>query len=184
MRLNAQTDFSLRIMMYLSAKRGRPATIREVATKLGLSQAHLMRIAAKLASKGLVHAARGRTGGLTLGRDANQITVEDVVTAIEPEFALVQCFQPNQARNCSIEPACLLKNVFASALRAFLAELRAVSVADLTQPNQVHLTEVFRLDEVLASREYRPRKGAGLPSKTTDLGPCEDAALQSCTKPS
>ena len=51
MRLNAQTDFSLRILMYLAAREGVRVTIQEVATKLGLSQAHMMRIAAKLAAK-------------------------------------------------------------------------------------------------------------------------------------
>lgn len=147
MRLNAQTDFSLRIMMYLSAKDGESATIREVSTKLALSQAHLMRIVAKLASKGLINAARGRSGGLTLGRDASLITVEDVVAAIEPDFALVHCFQTSQPQTCSIEPACLLKGALTSALRAFLAELRAVSLADLTRPNRVNLAEVFRLND-------------------------------------
>lgn len=162
MKLNAQTDFSLRIMMYLSAKGGESATIREVSTKLGLSQAHMMRIVAKLASNGLINAARGRSGGLTLGRDASLITVEDVVVAIEPDFALVQCFQTSQLKSCSIEPACLLKGVLSSALKAFLAELRAVSLADLSQPNRVSLTEVFRLDNVAHPIKRRVRKDAAM----------------------
>ncbi len=147
MRLNAQTDFSLRIMMYLAAKGGSSVTIPEVAAKLQLSKDHTMRIAAKLVAKGLVASTRGRSGGLALAREANSITVEEIIRAIEPDFALVHCFQAPPKQNCSIEPACLLKGVLSSALSAFFTELRAVSLADLTESNQAPLAEIFRLNE-------------------------------------
>lgn len=144
MRLNAQTDFSLRILMYLAAKGGEGATIQEIATKLGLSQTHLMRIAAKLAGTSLVVSTRGRAGGLALGMDPSRITVEDVVRAIEPDFALVECLAASGG-DCSIEPACRLKGVLVSALDAFFAELRAVTLADLTFPNRKRLADIFWL---------------------------------------
>ncbi len=162
MRLNAQTDYALRIMMFLAAKQGQPATIQEVATKLQLSQTHMMRIAAKLAACGLVTATRGRMGGLTLGREASLITVEDVVTSIEPDFALVQCFQNDGSNACSIESACQLKGVLASALRAFLGELRAVTLAELTQSNQIHLAEIFRLSDPNYPTKSRPNSGVSI----------------------
>ena len=146
MKLNAQTDYSLRILMYLAAKEGEAATIQEVATKLELSQTHLMRVAAKLAGAGLVTATRGRSGGLTLGREAHRITVEDVVRAIEPDFALVQCLGASNPK-CSIEPACALKGVLFSALDAFFAELRSATLADLTLPNRVRLADIFWLND-------------------------------------
>lgn len=145
MRLNAQTDYSLRIMMYLATKESATATIPEVASKLELSKNHTMRIVAKLAKTGLIASTRGRSGGLALGRQASQITVVDVVIAIEPDFALVHCLQAGGGPDCTIERACLLKGVLLSALKAFLAELRAVTLADLTQPNVVRLNEIFQL---------------------------------------
>ncbi len=158
MRLNAQTDYSLRIMMYLTANGSGSATIPEVAAKLQLSKDHTMRIAAKLVAKGLVASTRGRSGGLALGREANAITVEEIVRAIEPDFALVHCFQTPPKQNCSIEPACLLKGVLSSALRAFFAELRAVSLADLTESNQVSLAEIFRLNDLAHPIKCRVRE--------------------------
>lgn len=160
MRLNAQTDYSLRIMMYLAAKDGETATIREIAAKLGLSHAHMMRIAAKLAGKGLVAAMRGRSGGLTLARAPHLITVEEVVVAIEPDFALTECFQPKPHKTCSIEPACLLRGALSDALGAFFRELRAVSLADLTQTNRLDLADIFRLEEPIRKKSLlEPRKG-------------------------
>lgn len=156
MRLNAQTDYSLRILMYLAAKGGEGATIQEIATKLGLSQTHLMRVAAKLAANGLVLSTRGRSGGLVLGMDARRISVEDVVRAIEPDFALVECLGVSD-RRCSIEPACRLKGVLAGAVAAFFAELRAVTLADLTHSNRARLADIFWL---AAPSKDAPSQGA------------------------
>ena len=160
MRLNAQTDFSLRLMMYLVAKRGQSATIQEVATRLGLSQSHMMRIAAKLSAKGLVTSIRGRSGGLALGRNASLITVEDVVRAIEPDFALVECLDKSVS-TCSILPACLLKGVLTSALEAFFAELRTVTLDQLTEPNQTDLAVIFRLSDLGLAASYKAAAPAG-----------------------
>lgn len=158
MRLNGQTDYSLRIMMLLAAKRGESVTIQEISTRLGLSQAHLMRICAKLASSGFVTSTRGRTGGLTLGRPPGQISLTDLVRAIEPDFALVQCFDESKA-GCSIERTCRLKGVLASALEAFFAELGKASLADLTEANHRDLVKVFHFGESSEADGFsRPRR--------------------------
>ncbi|HVT12780.1 MAG TPA: Rrf2 family transcriptional regulator [Fimbriimonadaceae bacterium] len=146
MRLNLQTDLALRMLIYLSVKQGAPATIQEITQKMGLSQTHMMRVAAKLASHGLVASNRGRNGGISLSRDASEITVEEVVRAIEPDFALVQCFDDSRER-CVIEPACLLNGVLQSALDAFFTELRSVTLAQLTVPNRYRLRQALRLAE-------------------------------------
>ncbi len=153
MKLNAQTDFSLRLLMYLAAKEGGTATIQEVSSRLGLSQSHMMRVAAKLTAKGFVASTRGRLGGISLAKEPIDITVEDVLLAMEPDFALVACFG-SAKDSCTIEPGCLLKAALSSAMEAFFSELRSVSLQQLTQPNRIHLSKIFRLDAV--SESTRP----------------------------
>ncbi len=151
MRLNAQTDFSLRMLMYLAVKSGGPATIQEVSTRMGLSQTHMMRVAAKLAAKGLVVSSRGRQGGVSLAREASEITVEEVVKAMEPDFALVQCFDDSKSE-CTIEPACNLKHVLTDALEAFFAAMRAVTLAQLTESNHAQLVRLLDLEEYAVAK--------------------------------
>jgi len=146
MRLNSQTDFALRLLMYLAAKPGGAATIQEASGRMGLSQTHMMRVAAKLVSCGFITSSRGRLGGITLAKDASLITVEDVIRAVEPDFALVGCFGRGE-RPCSIEPGCLLKGALSSALEAFFAELRNINLHQLTQPNQKYLSQIFGWDD-------------------------------------
>ena len=156
MRLNAQTDFSLRILMYLASKEQGLATIQEVSSRMGLSQAHMMRVAAKLTSCGFVKSQRGRVGGLRLAKDAKDITVEDVIRAIEPDFSLVQCFGPSDVP-CTIEPGCLLKHALSNALEAFFTELRAVTLGELTSQNHNHLIQLFQMtDDVAGARSFGP----------------------------
>ncbi|HVT12471.1 MAG TPA: Rrf2 family transcriptional regulator [Fimbriimonadaceae bacterium] len=172
MRLNAQTDFSLRIMMFLAAKPGRSATIPEISAKLDLSKDYTMRIVAKLVAKGLVASTRGRAGGVALALEPSSITVADVVTAIEPDFALVDCFDAQRRKGCSVEPACLLKGVLSSALGAFMSELRAFSLADLTQPNQIRLAEIFRLNDPTHPIKCRVRQSSTAKRQAPIGGAC------------
>ena len=146
MKLNVQTDYSLRLLMFLATKEGGTATIQEASSRMGLSQTHMMRVAAKLVAKGFLASSRGRLGGISLAKDASAITVEHVIRAVEPDFALVECFAKSK-NFCSIEPACLLKGVLSSALEAFFSELRTVNLAQLTQRNHAELTAIFRLDD-------------------------------------
>lgn len=148
--------------MFLAAKAGTSATIPEVAAKLGLSRNHTMRIAAKLAATGLIASTRGRSGGLALGKEAHSITVEEIVRAIEPDFALVPCLQEPSKQNCSIEPACLLKGALSAALSAFFAELRAATLADLTASNQVSLAVIFRLNDPAHPIKFRARERSSI----------------------
>jgi Rrf2 family nitric oxide-sensitive transcriptional repressor len=141
MRLNSQTDFSLRLLMYLAAKPGGTATIQEASRRMGLSQTHMMRVAAKLASTGFLTSNRGRSGGICLSRDAASITVEEVVRAVEPGFSLVECFEPSGT--CVFQPGCLLKGVLHSAMEAFFAELRTVTLNQLVSPNDERLHRVL-----------------------------------------
>jgi len=132
--------------MYLATKEGGVATIQEVSSRLSLSQTHLMHVAAKLVSHGFLCSNRGRIGGISLAQNASDITVEDVIKAMEPDFALVQCFDPSKTV-CSIEPGCTLKDVLSLAMEAFFSELRKATIAQITRPNHAELVHLFRLND-------------------------------------
>ncbi len=129
MRLTNLTDYALRILMYAATRTDRLITIEETAEVYGISRAHLMKVANQLTRAGLLKATRGRTGGLSLARRPNKIRLGDVVRATEPDFALVECFTPEN--RCIITPRCRLKNVLKEGLAAFTATLDRYTLADL-----------------------------------------------------
>jgi len=142
MRFTAQTDFGLRLLMYVQASSPRRVTIQEIARQLDLSQAHLMRIAASLVASGFLVSSRGRTGGLELAKRPEAITVGDVVRALEPDFGLVECFPPRLGP-CRLIPACRLKGVLERATDAFFAELDRATLLDLVDVNDQRLIRLI-----------------------------------------
>ena len=133
MRLNTQTDYALRMLMFLAIRGDRLTTIAEVADRYGISKNHLMKVAHLLGQGGFIETVRGRSGGLRLAKPSHLINLGQVVRFIESDAALVECFSPNG--NCLIGPACRLKSVLGLALDGFHQVLDAYSLADLTRDN-------------------------------------------------
>jgi Rrf2 family nitric oxide-sensitive transcriptional repressor len=129
MRLTNFSDYALRVLLYAAARRDELITIEETAKLYGISKAHLMKVVNQLTRAGFLRAVRGRSGGLTLAMRPNKISLGDVVRATEPDFALVECFSPDN--RCLITPRCRLRGVLKEALGAFIATLDRYTLADL-----------------------------------------------------
>jgi Rrf2 family transcriptional regulator, nitric oxide-sensitive transcriptional repressor len=134
MRLDKQTDYALRVLMYLGANGGRLSTIAEIAGRFAISEAHLMKVVHRLGRAGFVETVRGRAGGLRLAGDGEAIRVGDVVRRMESELAPVECLRDGGGR-CLITSCCRLKAALAKAMAAFLAALDECTVADLVRDN-------------------------------------------------
>jgi len=144
MRLTNFTDYSLRVLIYLGARRdeSRLATIGHIARAYRISGNHLRKVVHHLAKAGYIETTRGKGGGLRLARAPGEINIGSVVRGTEEDFALVECFEEGN-RNCPIIPACVLPPVLDRALRAFFRELDSRTLADLLQP-QGKLVRIFR----------------------------------------
>jgi Rrf2 family nitric oxide-sensitive transcriptional repressor len=132
MRLTTFTDYTLRTLMYLAAAEGRVATIADIASAYGISEAHLMKVVHRLGLAGDIVTARGRHGGMRLARPSAAIKLGAVVRRSEADMALVPCF--TDAATCAIGTGCSLTAVLTEALDAFLAVLDSYTLADLVAP--------------------------------------------------
>lgn len=132
MRLSEYTDYALRVLMVCATQPADapPLTIGAIAESLQVSKNHLMKIVNDLARQGLLETTRGRGGGIRLGRDAKAIVIGEVVRATETDFRLVECFDP-ASDTCTLSAGCRLKGALHGALRAWLAELDRVTLADI-----------------------------------------------------
>lgn len=133
MRLSDYTDYTLRVLMYCATHCERLVTIAEIADSHRISKNHLMKIVNDLGRQGVIETTRGRGGGLRLLKAPKDIRVGDVLRATETDFRLVECFEAS-SDSCMLTPSCRLKGVLGNALRAYFAELDAVSLADIAGP--------------------------------------------------
>ena len=130
MRLTRYTDYSLRVLLYLSYKKGGAATIAEMAEFYKISRNHLVKVVHNLGVLGFVHTTRGKHGGIRLAKDARLISIGDVVRKTEPDLNLLECFDPRTDR-CTITKGCRLKTVLFDAKSAFMAKLECYTLADV-----------------------------------------------------
>lgn len=129
MRLTMMSDYALRVLLFAAAHPGRLVTIDETQQVYGISRGHLMKIVGVLAGAGILRTQRGRTGGFTIGKAPGDIRLGDVVRLTEPDFEMVECFQPANA--CAIASVCRLPGVVNRALAAFMAVMDQHTLADL-----------------------------------------------------
>lgn len=136
MRLTRYTDYALRVLTYLGLKD--PAeliTIKEIASRYGISENHLMKVVNRLAQNGLIETVRGRHGGMRLSSAPSDINIGRVVRSCEDDMRLVECFD-EAANTCPIAPVCVLPSVLDEALGAFFGVLDRYTLEDLLVPRK------------------------------------------------
>ncbi|MDQ0512486.1 RrF2 family transcriptional regulator [Ancylobacter amanitiformis] len=129
MKLTQFSDFALRLLMFAAAHPDRLITIEEAANVYGVSRTHLMKVANQLTRHGFLTAVRGRSGGLRLARAPQEIGLGAIIRAMEPDFAMVECFATGN--RCVLTPCCRLTGVVGEALAAFLAVFDRHTLADI-----------------------------------------------------
>ncbi len=147
MRLTAYADYAIRVLMHVALRDGERVRVVEIADSFGISHNHLTKVVHNLATLGCLVTVQGRNGGIRLARPPAEITVGQIVRAFEPDFRLVECFEPETSQ-CVIQPVCVLKDVLQRATETFLHELDQVTLADLLQPR----TKLASLLELPAAR--------------------------------
>jgi Rrf2 family nitric oxide-sensitive transcriptional repressor len=143
MQLSLHTDYALRILLMLGTT-GRQSTIDEIASHYAISRNHLAKVVQALQAEGMVETMRGRTGGLRLAREPDQINVGDLVRRLERFEGFVSCM--GGGADCTIDGLCRLKPALAGALEAFLAHLDRFTLADLLSNRREALLQRLAID--------------------------------------
>ncbi len=129
MRLTKFSDYALRVLLLAASRPGENITIEETAKQFGISAAHLKKVVRLLSSEGVLRATRGKSGGFQLGKPAGEINLGRVIRMTEPDFGMVECFQPGNV--CGITRRCKLPRVINEALYAFIEVFDRYTLADI-----------------------------------------------------
>src|SRR3954453_4891091 len=92
MMFSTKAEYGIRVLVELASRDGdAPVPLAEIAEANGLPLAYLEHLAARLRKAGLVDSRRGARGGYLLARPAKQITMAEVVEALEGSIAPIEC---------------------------------------------------------------------------------------------
>lgn len=107
MIFSSKAEYGVRLMIELGRQASeQPTSLKVIADAEGLPLAYLEQVVALLRKAGLVMSARGAHGGYWLARDAGEITMYDVVEALEGPIVPMECFIHDQMERilCSHTP--------------------------------------------------------------------------------
>lgn len=84
-------EYALRAVVWLASHSDAPMTTSQIAKATKVPPDYLSKVLWALGRNGLVHAQRGKNGGFTLSTPADQLSILDVVNAVDPVQRIVRC---------------------------------------------------------------------------------------------
>ncbi len=94
LRISEAASLGVHAMTFLASEPNRMCVVRQMAESLRVSEAHLSKVMQRLNRIGLVSSVRGPGGGYKLGRPREEITLLDIVEAIDGPLDPSECIMP------------------------------------------------------------------------------------------
>jgi len=134
-RLGKLTDYGLVLMSYV-AKSPEPSlrTARELAAQSGLPLPTVSKLLKLLLQSGFLVSHRGIKGGYSLAREAREISVAEIISALEGPIGLTEC-TTDASGTCDLEPSCPIKRNQQMISQVVRGALEKLSLADLIHPS-------------------------------------------------
>jgi Rrf2 family iron-sulfur cluster assembly transcriptional regulator len=128
-RLTTKGRYAVTAMLDLALHQGQgPITLADIAERQGISLSYLEQLFARLRKRTLVSSVRGPGGGYSLGRDAGQIFVAEVITAVDESVDTTRC---GGAHNCQNNQRCLTHDLWHDLSERIYEYLNRISLRDL-----------------------------------------------------
>lgn len=130
MQITRQADYAVRAVLYLSrvGNSQRSAT-STVAQEQRIPPSFLAKIISQLSIAGLLHTSRGARGGVTLAREPKEITLLEVIEAIDGPIMLNECVGENGS--CTFDHDCPLRPVWCDAQEELVNRLKRTNFQQL-----------------------------------------------------
>ena len=123
MQITRQADYAIRAVLYLARlSPSQRAATSHVAQEQRIPPSFLAKIISQLSIAGLVHTSRGAHGGVSLAREPKEITLLDVVEAIDGPILLNECV--GEKGMCAFADECPLKPIWCETQEHLVGRLR------------------------------------------------------------
>jgi Rrf2 family protein len=113
MKLSTKGKYGVRALFEIARNFGKgPLAIKEIAERQKISLSYLEQILHKLGKAGIIESVRGPHGGYELARRPAELTIGDVVRALEGPIALSHCLEPGESGTCYQADDCVARLVW------------------------------------------------------------------------
>ena len=131
LRISKLTDYAILMMVELT-REGEMLSAHALSERVGVETPTASKVLKLLAGSGLLASYRGANGGYKVTRSAGEISVAEVIAAIEGPIAMTECSVEEGL--CSQEDSCELRGNWQRISLAVAAALQQVSLAEMSSP--------------------------------------------------
>lgn len=129
-RLNRLTDYAVVVMSQMALRGGETRSAQQISDDTGVPLPTVSKLLNLLGRAKLVTSQRGASGGYTLGVEPEQITVAQIIQAMEGPIALTACVD-GAADSCDAESFCPMRGNWNKVNGAIRQALTSVTLADM-----------------------------------------------------
>jgi len=133
LRLSKLGDYGTVIMAHIACDAERCFSAAEVAAAIGVARPTVSKLLKILAREGLVVSHRGAKGGYSLARPPDQISIAQIIDAVEGRIAMTECSAT--AGLCARESGCAVRSAWRRINEAVRTALEGVRLAEFAQPS-------------------------------------------------
>lgn len=143
MKFSAKSEYALRALIDMTHYFGQgPVGVREIASRQGIPERFLEQQVTVLRKAGLVKSQRGAQGGVALAREPENITVFEIIEALEGSPAEVSC-AGSSTPECARNAQCAVQDLWCQVGRAVEHVLKGTTLQQLAM-RQVHYDQSLK----------------------------------------
>jgi len=131
-KVSTRGDYAARALLSLALHGGEgvPTSVRDIAERTGLPQPYLEQILLALKGAGLVRSKRGVGGGYVLARTPAEMTLGEIVSAVDGPIVVGDFGQPHEGGACDHEGQCVLLSMWGDVGEHMRRHLDSFTLAD------------------------------------------------------
>jgi len=150
MRLTTKGRFAVTAMIDLALNNGSgPVTLADISERQKISLSYLEQLFGKLRRGALVTSVRGPGGGYNLANATDQVSVADIIVAVDEPIDATQC---GGKENCKDDKKCITHDLWTDLNRHIFEYLRAVKLSELVAKQLKKSSDVA----VMQIHDHRP----------------------------
>jgi Rrf2 family protein len=128
LQITRETDYAIRTVLYLSGKENFTAKAENISKEMEIPKNFLMKILKELEKAGLLKLKRGVSGGVTLAKKPDEITLYDVIIVMEKSISLNRCVINKGI--CGLVPYCPVHPIWFKVRNKLIEDLKEIKFSE------------------------------------------------------
>ncbi|SKB47619.1 RrF2 family transcriptional regulator [Malaciobacter marinus] len=144
MKISKKTDYALRALFAIAELKGESISTKNLSKYTDVPKRFLENIMLEMNNAGWVKSTPGRYGGYTLAKDANDITLGEVIRHFEGMLAMISCVSVSNYEPCSQESKCYFRRVFLNIRNLTAQILDKMSIAVCLNQDPIKKEDIYK----------------------------------------